>query len=74
MNVEEDGITHVNIYSQGKTKLGKWLSNFSHTPIDTEDGHFESIEGYWYWLVTDNINKDILRGLYGYEAKKPGES
>ena len=72
MNVEEDGITHVNIYSQGKTKLGKWLSNFSHTPIDTEDGHFESIEGYWYWLVTDNINKDILRGLYGYEAKKTG--
>ena len=47
---QNDGITHINVYSKGKTTLGRWLTNFAHTPIDTIDGHFESIEGYWYWL------------------------
>ena len=44
----EDGITHVNVYSRGLTTLGRWLSNFAHCPIETEDGPFASIEGYWY--------------------------
>lgn len=71
---QNDGITHINVYSKGKTALGRWLTNFAHTPIDTIDGHFESIEGYWYWLGTDNPKREQLRTLYGYAAKELGRS
>ena len=27
----EDGYNHINVYSKGKTELGRWLSNFAHT-------------------------------------------
>jgi hypothetical protein len=60
------------VYSKGKTELGKWLTNFAHTPIDTVDGHFESIEAYWYWLGTTHPDKDTLRPLYGFRAKELG--
>ena len=70
INHHNDGINHINIYSKGKTQLGQFLSNFCQSPIDTEDGHFESIEGYWYWLKCHN---DHLRNLYGYEAKQFGK-
>lgn len=65
----EDGITHINIYSKGTTVLGCWLSNFTRYRIETEDGLFESIEGYWYWL---GCKDPRLRSAYGYEAKKLG--
>jgi len=67
--LEEDGKTHINVYSKSKTELGRFLSNFSHSPIETEDGHFESIEGYWYWL---SCKDDNLRKLYGWLAKDYG--
>lgn len=66
---ENDGIDHINVYSKGKTELGKFLTNFAHTPVTTEDGHFESIEGYWYWL---SCNDDDLRLLHGWKAKELG--
>ena len=66
---KQDGITHINVYSKGNTVLGRLLSNFAHTPVKTEDGKFESIEGYWYWLGTRD---DRLRKLYGYKAKQLG--
>lgn len=68
--VEEDGVTHLNVYSKARTKLGRFLSNFAHAPVDLEDGRFESLEGYWYWL---NTEQDNLRNLYGYEAKRLGK-
>lgn len=69
----QDGITHINIYSQGKTELGKLLSNFAHTPVLLKEGNFQSLEGYWYWLLSDKDAKsECLRKLYGYEAKKRG--
>ena len=64
-----DGVTHVNVYSKGKTSLGRWLSNFTHEPIETEDGPFNSIEGYWYWL---GCRHDRLRVLSGFAAKQFG--
>lgn len=68
----EDGLDHINVYSQGKTELGRWLSNFTKAPINLpEDGYFLSIEGYWYWLKTKD---EKLRTLYGYEAKKYGRN
>lgn len=65
-----DGVDHINIYSKGKTEIGRWLSNFSYSPIQTEHGWFNSIEGYWYWHATLN---DELRDLHGFSAKKVGK-
>lgn len=67
--ISYDGIDHINIYSKGKTKLGRLLSNFASTPVDTVDGTFNSIEGYWYWL---GCGARELRQLTGWEAKKFG--
>lgn len=71
-NPLEDGINHVNIYSKSQTNLGKMLSNFARCPIETVDGHFESIEGYWGWLSVseENPQREDFRKLYGYSAKK----
>lgn len=73
LKAEDDGVTHINIYSKAKTKLGQFLSNFEYAPITTEDGYFVSIEGYWYWLGTNAEGKDRLRYLSGANAKKTGQ-
>lgn len=69
-----DGETHINIYSQGQTEIGRWLSNFAFSPVHTVDGKFCSIEGYWYWLLVDfnPVTKAALRTAVGYNAKKLG--
>lgn len=67
---KKDGVTHINVYSKAKTKLGKFLSNFTKAPfVHPEDGQFNSVEGYWYWLSTKD---DTLRGLHGFQAKAHG--
>lgn len=67
-----DGVTHINIYSKASTKLGRALSNFAPLGFELpDDGRFESVEGYWYWLGT-GCKYDKLRTLSGYEAKKYG--
>jgi predicted NAD-dependent protein-ADP-ribosyltransferase YbiA (DUF1768 family) len=71
-NPENDGVDHINVYSKGKTGLGRALSNFSHAPFDCVDGHFESVEGYWYWLTCTHPDRDKLRDVYGYQAKALG--
>lgn len=70
MEEDIDGVHHINIYSKGKTEVGRWLSNFQYCPIQTEHGDFNSLEGYWYWLTTCN---DELRELDGFAAKKLGK-
>lgn len=72
-----DGIDHINIYSKGKTELGRWLTNFARTPFDLggDEGKFESIEGYWYWIQMTEAgvpDADRLRHLYGFKAKQVG--
>ncbi len=72
-----DGADHINIYSNAKTQLGKLLSNFTFcTLVTEEDGAFSSIEGYWYWLLApiNNFDREKLRDLYGFEAKKVGQN
>jgi hypothetical protein len=70
INPNFDGIDHINIYSKGKTELGKSLTNFAHTPVNLgKYGYFESIEGFWFWLGTGD---DKLRNMYGYQAKQYG--
>lgn len=71
----EDGIYHINIYSKGKTELGQMLSNFAKFPIETVDGKFMSVEGYWYFLSIDEKvpEREQLRSVYGFEAKRLGK-
>lgn len=72
-----DGVDHINIYSSGKTQLGKCLSNFFFAPfVVEEDGCFSSIEGYWFWLLVPEgaPERENLRDLYGFNAKKLGQS
>lgn len=47
---EEDGIDHINIYSRGKTELGRVLSAFSECDISKSYGEFKSIEGLYHYL------------------------
>jgi hypothetical protein len=69
----EDGQTHINVYSKGKTDLGQWLSNFAYSPFKhPKYGSFDSIEGFWYWLST-GMQYDKLRTLHGYLAKAQGK-
>ena len=71
MDPAQDGNTHINIYSKGKTELGRFLTNFAHSPITTEDGLFTSVKGYWYWLS----NRDeTMRTVSGWNAKKTGRT
>lgn len=67
--MSRDGVDHINVYSKGETWLGRALSNFSESRIQTEDGPFSSIEGYWYWL---GCKDDRLRSAVGYRAKLLG--
>lgn len=67
-----DGVTHINIFSKGSTSLGQALSNFADTPIQTVDGDFRSIEGYWYWLNMPGDN--YLRELHSIKAKNYGRA
>jgi hypothetical protein len=70
-----DGSSHINIYSRGKTSLGRALSNFYYSPIPTVDGDFNSIEGYWYWLCSEaDERREALRTMSGAEAKTYGRS
>lgn len=71
-NPDEDGITHINVWSKGRTELGRLASNFAHTPfIHPEYGHFSSVEAFWYWLSTGKQYNE-LRSLYGFDSKKAG--
>lgn len=75
-----DGIDHINIYSRGKTPLGKMLSNFAHTPFTHRRyGAFASIEAFWYWVSIGEagryhhqVEAEVLKTFYGFKAKDYG--
>lgn len=71
-----DGIDHVNVYSKGRTRLGKMLTNFYQHDTLTDDGWFKSIEGYWYWLLTpeEHPGRESLRQVSDYRAKEVGKA
>ena len=70
---DTDGIDHINIYSKGKTELGRLLTNFAHTPFTYHPyGEFASIEAFWYYAKTGWVNEH-LKPLYGFKAKEEGK-
>lgn len=65
----EDGYTHINIYSKGKTKLGRDLSNFSSHSFTLEPyGWFPSVESFYFWFLTGEQHEE-LRKTSGAAAK-----
>lgn len=66
---KEDGITHINVYSKSNTLLGRFLSNFYRSEINTLLGKFQSIEGLIYYMGSFD---DKLRTLSGHQAKDAG--
>lgn len=70
----EDGFTHINTYSKGRTELGRMLSNFAFSPfVYNEYGKFNSVEAFYYWYLTGMKHND-LRTLSGSYAKVKGQS
>lgn len=73
INPAEDGVTHINVYSKGATELGRLLSNFAQTPFEHPIfGHFESMEGYWYYIRT-GFQFGELKYMHGHAAKVHGK-
>ncbi len=72
-HVDDDGELIINVYSKGRTELGRFLSNFELAPFHhPEFGHFSSVEAFWYWLKSGKQH-DYLRRLYGMSAKSAGQ-
>jgi hypothetical protein len=72
INPSDDGVTHINVYSKGRTRLGRGLSNFDHLRfVHPRYGTFASMEAYWYW-VASGMTHDELRPLFGFSAKSQG--
>lgn len=57
---ENDGFDHINVFSKSRSKLGRMLSNFAHTPITINGNKFESIESWWYWMKMNSANGSSL--------------
>lgn len=71
---KDDGKTHINIFSRGKTKLGRMLSNFYTAPFDhPEYGHFVSVECFWYFISTGS-KYEKLRTMPSYKVKQIGRT
>lgn len=69
---DDDGVTHINVYSLAKTELGKKLSHFCYSSFSHPYlGPFYSIEGFWYFMRSGKV-EDSLRYLYGRKAKNEG--
>ena len=73
LDPEQDGVAHVNVYSKGRTLLGKRLTHFATYPIDhPRFGRFDNVEGFWWWLSTGGRHDD-LRDMSGWKAKHIGK-
>lgn len=67
-----DGKTHINVYSMGKTELGRRLTNFSKNDLDHPVyGWFQSMEAFWYWCSTGKKH-EAFRPTWGMGAKTMG--
>lgn len=70
----DDGETHINIYTRGKTRLGRLATNLADVPIvHPVFGSFRTAEGLYYWLKTGK-NDDLYRILGGFQAKQKGSN
>jgi hypothetical protein len=72
-NPDTDGVDHINIYSKGKTELGRLLTNFAYTPfVHPIYGNFTSMEGFWYYYLT-GCKYEQFKSVHGFDAKSLGK-
>lgn len=70
-----EGIDFINAYSKSNLAIGRMMSNFYHYEIKTDYGVFQSVEALYHYLLLPNIpEKEILKSLYGYQAKPTGNT
>lgn len=77
-NPNDDGVTHINVYSQANTELGRWLSNFTAVEVESEvGGTFASLEALYHYLKifrTYTLNRmsahqDVIQKLEELKTK-----
>lgn len=69
-----DGVTHINVGTKGRTKLGLALGNMARIRVNIPDhGQFDCIEGYW-WFASTGFMYPEFKSLNGFEARKKGKS
>ncbi len=72
LNVQNDGVKFINVYSQGQTRLGRELSNFHNSVfVHPKHGKFGSVEAAYYFFLTGSIHPRI-KMLSGARAKSEG--
>lgn len=70
---DKDGIDHINVYSKGKTDLGRALTNMSDIGFDSPIyGKWPSVESFWHYLMT-GCKHEQFRYLNCFEAKSLGK-
>ncbi len=70
----DDDVKFINIYSKGRSELGRALSHFYHLPFEHPVfGKFNCMEGFWHY-VGGNPRDERLRTAPGYIAKKIGKT
>lgn len=70
---DQDGITHINIYSKGKTELGRALTNMSEIGFESPIyGKWPSVEAFWHYYLT-GCKHEHLRYVNCFEAKALGK-
>lgn len=70
---EQDGVSHVNVFTRGRMKLGRDLSNFQECNIEHPYfGRFRTLEGLWHYLKTGR-SEELFRVMNGHDSRKKGK-
>ena len=63
----EDGKTHINIYSKGRTFLGRFLSHRTLCELNLPEGRFLCVSAYWYHLTCKEDSR--LNRVHDWETE-----
>lgn len=67
---EDDGVTHINIYSRSKCELGRMLSHFYAATVNHPFlGEFANMECFWHYLAT-GCKHEKLRNMPAFKVKQ----
>lgn len=67
---EDDGKTHINIYSRSNCELGRMLSHFYTATLEhPEFGSFANLECFWHYLAT-GCKHEKLRNMPAFKVKQ----
>jgi predicted NAD-dependent protein-ADP-ribosyltransferase YbiA (DUF1768 family) len=74
LDPDSDGKTHINVFSGGRTWLGRQLTNFARTPFVVDGEEWASMEAFWFGSrMPAGPYRDAIRGLHGHEARSAGQ-